>query len=444
MKKQLEKKTKKSVAIGLALAVMLLAIVSMSVSLWQEYAKRRKNIEKESGKHEVIQLDLTYAYQNPQWNSAIEKLIRDFESDYPGIQVNYEIQYEDQVYEDVLAKKIARNELGDLVQMKSPKVYAQNQLLTPISSKTASLTECVYEWNGSVYGVGAVETTSGILYNRDIFTRYGLSKPDSWEEFLALCQTLKEKGIMPVGMGGGDLWHMEYWVNHAFRTDVLSENAGWLSACREGKVSWTDAEPRRMMEHLLQLFENGYVNADWQMTTDGGLTYKMSEGEVAMIFTGPWTAATIQNLNDTIELGWFLLPGEDQKVYAADNLDTFWSVTAECGEDPETYEAAMTFLEYFYDPEHYMKICQEITAIPLIREAEPMEKTGIQDDVLDAFARADVRQTAYIGNEDTPEDFEKNFLLLTKRMLAGELSADETLKEIQEEWERAVGQEETS
>ena len=65
-----------------------------------------------------------------------------------------------------------------------------------------------------------------------------------------ICKTLKSKGIDPIGVGGSDLWHMEYWVNHFFRTDVLSKNPEWLSQCSEGVVSWTDAEVIQMLADL--------------------------------------------------------------------------------------------------------------------------------------------------------------------------------------------------
>ena len=54
-------------------------------------------------------------------HSGIQPLRRqcDFEKKYPNIKVNYEVNYEDKVYEDILIKKIARNELGDIVQLKT-------------------------------------------------------------------------------------------------------------------------------------------------------------------------------------------------------------------------------------------------------------------------------------------------------------------------------------
>ena len=83
-----------------------------------------------------------------------------------------------------------------------------------------NLVKYTYDVGGKTYAVGAVESTSGIIYNKEIFERYGLSVPQTYQDFLNICKTLKSKGIDPIGVGGSDLWHMEYWVNHFFRTDV--------------------------------------------------------------------------------------------------------------------------------------------------------------------------------------------------------------------------------
>lgn len=116
---------------------------------------------------------------------------------------------------------------------------------------------------------------------------------------------MKNRGITPIGIGGSDLWHMEYWVNHFFRTDVLSTNENWLADCNAGTVSWTDEAPVQMLDELKNLFTAGYVNYDWQTTSDGNLPYKMVE-EIAMMYTGPWTTSAILKLMIPWILGGFM------------------------------------------------------------------------------------------------------------------------------------------
>lgn len=428
----------------ISIIILVSLLVILCGSLFYDNI-RNKERTKSAGKDEnQVEIELVYAYQNAQCNSAIEATVRNFEKKYPNIKVNYEVNYEDKVYEDILIKKIARNELGDIVQLKTPESYARSDTLGEISDEVKNLVKYTYDVGGKTYGVGAVESTSGIIYNKEIFERCGLSVPQTYQDFLNICKTLKSKGITPIGVGGSDLWHMEYWVNHFFRTDVLSKNPDWLRQCSEGVVSWTDAEAIQMLNDLKNLFDAGYVNDDWQTTRDGNLPYKMAEGEIAMMYTGPWTSFAIQKLNPSMELGWFYVPDVKGVTYAGDNLDTFWSVTKECEEDPDKYDAAMTFLKYFYSEQNYTLTCEAICSFPLTKEWIATAGVPFQEETERAFRSSDKQIATYIGDEDTPVDFEKGMLLLLRSEWNSEVSVTDTAQHIQQLWDSCEASQEAN
>ena len=428
----------------ISIIILVSLLVILCGSLFYDNIRNKERTKSAGEDENQVEIELVYAYQNAQWNSAIEATVRNFEKKYPNIKVNYEVNYEDKVYEDILIKKIARNELGDIVQLKTPEPYASSDTLGEISDEVKNLVTYTYDVGGKTYGVGAVESTSGIIYNKEIFERYGLSVPQTYQDFLNICKILKSKGIAPIGVGGSDLWHMEYWVNHFFRTDVLSKNPEWLSQCSEGVVSWTDAEVIQMLADLKNLFDAGYVNDDWQTTRDGNLPYKMAEGEIAMMYTGPWTSFAIQKLNPSMELGWFYVPGANGVTYAGDNLDTFWSVTKECEENPDKYDAAMTFLKYFYSEQNYTLTCEAICSFPLTKEWIATAGVPFQEETERAFRSSDKQIATYIGDEDTPVDFEKGMLLLLRSELNGELSVTDTAQHIQQLWDSCEASQEAN
>ncbi|MCD8365398.1 MAG: ABC transporter substrate-binding protein [Clostridiales bacterium] len=417
--------------------LLYLVLVGLCAALIYDIFSDRLAVSGEEAETEPVELELVYAYQNPQWNTAIENVIQKFEETHPDIVIEYEVNYEDSVYEDILTTRIARGELGDIVQLKTPEAYARGGLLAEISDDVALKVSSVYCYDEKVYGVGAVESTWGILYNKTLFQEYGLEEPESYADFIEICQTLQDQGITPIGIGGSDLWHMEFWVNHFFHTDVLTSDHEWLKKCGLGDVSWTDEEAAAMMNHLYDLCARGYVNESWLTTTDTSLSYKMTEGEIALIYTGPWTAAAIEKLDGNMELGWFYVPDEVGVTYATDNLDTFWSVTAGCAEDEEKYEAAMTFLEYFYSDEVYAELCEMSCTFPLTDLTLDYETGSVQQEVWDAFNSADEKVSVYIGNEDTPEDFEKSMLELVRQIMDGDYSVEEGLLRIQSVWEES-------
>ena len=169
------KEGRKRILIIVTIIVLVSVLAALCGTLFYDSMRNREAAKKDKEDDEDrVEIELVYAYQNPQWNSAIEATVRNFEELYPNIKVNYEVNYLDKVYEDILIKKIARDELGDIVQLKTPGMYASSDTLGEISEEVTDLVKYTYDVDGKVYGVGAVESTSGIIYNKEIFERYHL------------------------------------------------------------------------------------------------------------------------------------------------------------------------------------------------------------------------------------------------------------------------------
>ena len=422
------------------LVVILAAVVLFALffSLLSDAFVEGRNRRNQQQAPEATELVLTFAFQNPQWNAQIEQTVELFEQAYPQIHVTYVADYEHNVYEDVLSRRIARNELGDIVQLKTPAAYVEGGYLTPLPDHFGKEASYFYQKDGQTWAVGAVETTSGILYNKKLFEAYGLTVPASYDDFLKTCSTLKENGVIPVGVAGADLWHMEYWVNHFFRTDVLAGNENWLEDCAKGEVAWTDSEPIAMLEDMKALFTNGYVNADWRAVRDTSLPYMLQTGEVAMIFTGPWTAAGLQDTAD-FEAGWFIVPDREGRTFAARNQDTYWALTEKCAEDEAVYQAAVTFLEFFYSEENYGRICENTLIFP-VKEltAKITDEKSIGSEIMMASRNSDDQMTQYIGDSSCPQNFEAEMLHLIEDYLDGDISSDDAAGQIQQSWENRM------
>lgn len=398
----------------------------------------------EEEKPEQTVINLVYAYQNNQWNSCIEEVIRRFEEAHPHIDVQYEIRYEDTVYEDMLYKLAARDEKIDVMQIKEPYAWAESGLIAALPDTLAEQVTTTCTVDGKTYGVCALGTTTGVVYNKTMFEELGLSLPKTYEEFLAVCQTLKENGITPLGVGGKDLWHFEYWLNHFLRADVLSVEPDFLARCSAGERDWSDPLITGMLTHLNDLFRLGYVDESWPSTPDGALAYHVAEGQVAMVFSGPWLASGAQSISPDLDLGWFYVPNTTGNVVAGDSLDVFWTVTGGCARDEERYEAAMAFLNFFYSDIHYVQTYTTMAGFStrtadLCRDHQPED--GLMLAVNQAHAAADQRISGYVGDENTPPGFEKKLLTLLSRMCAGELTVAETQALASRYWDECLAQE---
>lgn len=56
------------------------------------------------------------------------------------------------------------------------------------------------------YALPYVANAAGILYNKDMFDQHGWKIPNTWDEFIALCDTIKASGAQPLYLGYKDTW----------------------------------------------------------------------------------------------------------------------------------------------------------------------------------------------------------------------------------------------
>ncbi|NLM27820.1 MAG: extracellular solute-binding protein [Clostridiaceae bacterium] len=45
-----------------------------------------------------------------------------------------------------------------------------------------------------------------------MFNKYNLKHPETWEEFVDICETLKKNGIQPMACGGAAQWPVTRWI----------------------------------------------------------------------------------------------------------------------------------------------------------------------------------------------------------------------------------------
>ncbi|MBP2472443.1 multiple sugar transport system substrate-binding protein [Crossiella equi] len=56
----------------------------------------------------------------------------------------------------------------------------------------------------------------GCFYRKSNFAKWGVTPPNTWSEFQALCETLRGKGVEPIGLGagGGTQWTSSAWFDY--------------------------------------------------------------------------------------------------------------------------------------------------------------------------------------------------------------------------------------
>ncbi|MDN3649020.1 extracellular solute-binding protein [Reinekea marina] len=157
-------------------------------------------------------------------------------------------------------------------------VWADNALSDSMSSTKASMSV-----DGNQYGVPYSFYQWGMYYNKDMFDKYGLSEPKTWEEFLAVCETLKSNGIAPITIGTKYLWTAAGWFDYLnMRTNGLEYHIDLM----DGKIPYTDAGVRKTFANWKQLIDKGYFLENHASYSWQEAQAPMFNGEAAMYLMG--------------------------------------------------------------------------------------------------------------------------------------------------------------
>jgi multiple sugar transport system substrate-binding protein/raffinose/stachyose/melibiose transport system substrate-binding protein len=146
---------------------------------------------------------------------------------------------------------------------------------------------------------------AGMFYNKKVLADAGVTTlPATWDEFLALCKTLKDKGVAPIALGSKNRWPAQFWFDY-----LLLRTAGpdYRAKLMAGEASYDDPEVAAAMKLWKDMLDAGLfvenANADdWTDAAD-----KVARGDAAMTLMGTWITGYWNGVG--------LKPGEDYDFF---------------------------------------------------------------------------------------------------------------------------------
>lgn len=375
----------------------------------------------------TVSLTLTYSGGELSWNRAVEFVCNRFMEKYPYIQIELSPSSSSNIgfYDDFLRTRIAKGELGDIIELHNGIQYAEHGYLAPITSDISNLVTTKQKYEGQVYQVGAYQTVYGLIYNKQLFLQLGLEEPQTYEEFISICETLKNYHLIPIALGGQDLEDMQCWINHFYLTDIIGKVPDWEQQYMNGNASWMDKEPENMLNHINELFANGYVVDNFRNISHSEAVQMLASGNVGMMYTGPWTFSQLETAAPELQYGWFFLPNETGDRYSYLECDIGWGISKTCMENTEKYDAANLFLSFFYSEGVYEQILDIMSAFSVTYRNIRLETGEIEKKI-----QMDVSYRLYLYKEESGPTAESNPLRYDLynnilKMTAGEISRED-------------------
>lgn len=154
---------------------------------------------------------------------------------------------------------------------------------------------------GVVYSLPFAAVSHGVYYNQDIFAANDLSVPNTWEEFIAVCEALLDAGITPLANGVADEWDILECVFCSMIPNYIGGAAG-RAQFESGERALTDPAFVQALTDYASLAP--FLPADFSAVTYNDSSNLFGLGQSAMFIDGSWSAGVY----DDVDFEWSVFP----------------------------------------------------------------------------------------------------------------------------------------
>lgn len=211
---------------------------------------------------------------------------------------------------------------------------------------------------GEIYGVPATPSNvAGVFYNKIVYEELGLSIPQTWDELMENCKTIREKSDkIPVmsqysnASGVQILFLAQYYYVQKENPDFAEQYTN-----REIELHESDAYMRGL-EKMYEIWEEGYQNDNPLEVSWEDAAKALAEGSAAHMFCRTNIMSTIETVNKEAmeDIGFFPLPDESAEDLGA----ATWMPSAWCiNKNSENLELAKLLLEFLTTEEAVDAYC---------------------------------------------------------------------------------------
>lgn len=235
----------------------------------------------------------------------------------------------------------------------------------------------VIAWTGHLNSIVEQPQVGGVFYDKDAFEKAGITaEPKTWDEFLDVCQKLKDSGVSPIAQ---DAAYCDFAFYHQLVRHLGEDKITELDT----KGGWTGTAAETAAQEIIDLVKAGYF-VDGAPDEFPSSENKIGFGMAAMIVCANYVTAEV-NGNTGTEVNWglFNYPAvengvENTAAYAGANSLAITSYS-------ENAQAAFDFIMLLTTGEFDQKMADTAKQIPAdTRNTAPAILSGTVETLLSA------------------------------------------------------------
>lgn len=179
----------------------------------------------------------------------------------------------------------------------------------------------------------------GVYYRPSVFEKYGLKAPETWEDFIKVCDTLKANGVTPLTIGTKYRWTAAAWFDYL---NMRINGPDFHINLMLGKEKYTDVRVKKVFAEWAKLIDKGYFIENPAAYTWAEAIPFMADESAAMYLMGDFIRDSFpQELIG--DLDFFRFPIIDPAVPVGEDAPTDGYFIPAKSQHPEAAKALLAF-----------------------------------------------------------------------------------------------------
>ena len=270
--------------------------------------------------------------------------------------------------------------------------------------------------DGKAFAVPFAAVSHVVYYNKDIFAENSLEVPATFEDFLAVCEALRAKGIEPLANGIASNWDILECVYLGMLPNYVG-GAENRAKYESGELKMNDEKFLKSLQDFAALAK--YLPMGFESITNSDGPALLGTGRAAMFIDGSWTCGVWGKDYADLNWGTFAIPApkgnEPGMCFHPDMGITGNNATKHPEEvkaflawlaSPEGAQTTSTYLPLGFFPMINAPITfadERVTEILALNEGKVMDARFVWAKLLDMYTPMVDQLNALTRGEATPE-----------------------------------------
>lgn len=348
-----------------------------------------------------VTIELWDQMNGPGPRAAMDYIIDLFEKENPNVSIGHR-RLPNVEADEIVRMAFAGGNPPDISEtqdyftskklLEAGKIIDLNDWFAEYGDRFPAAAQALVDHKGDYWAVPlAFFTVNHIFYNKTLAKELGFTEPRDYDEYLRICEKVKNQGVTPQVFGNKDAWPGDnLFCVYAMKTMGIERYRAMIDRKDpEEGPRWTDPDVIRAAQYLRDYGERGYFTKGAAVTDYEASKMLFFGGKGLFLQTGSWYMDF--QIPPNFEWGFFEFPspiGEIGYTRRDTNLD--YLTKFQVASTTSHPELALKFLEVLSRPDvQYEAVFKIMNMLPAVMKNVPVEElTEFQSAVMELAQNA--------------------------------------------------------